>query len=63
MALGTHLHQKARGAIIGAEGDASKEATQKKEATPPRPVQFIPILKAPGVNPAFVKMSPPLVGW
>ena len=57
MALGTHLHKKPRGAVLGDEGCASKEATQKRETTPPRPVQFMPILKATGVNPDFVKMS------
>ena len=57
MALGTHLHEKARGAVVGTEGSASDGATQKKDATPPCPVQFTPILKAPGVNPAFVQMS------
>ena len=56
MALGTHLHEKPRGAVVGAEGGTLAVVAQKKDP-PPCLVEFIPILKAPGVNPEFVKMS------
>ena len=37
-ALETHLYEKPRGAVVGAEGGAPDGATQKKDATPPHPV-------------------------
>ena len=56
MALDTHLHEKPRGAVVGEEAGASTGATQTDDSSH-HPVEFIPILEAPGVNPEFVKMS------